>query len=65
MKYFQFITNNKNIYTYKTYKLHIIDNGFIFVYLLQNEMFSIYCVDIINNMLKKIKIYFFLYYSNF
>jgi len=59
MKYFRFITNNRNIYTYKPYKLHIIDNGFIFVYLLQNEMFSIYCVDIINNMLKKLRYIFF------
>ena len=60
MKYFQFITNNRNIYTYKPYKLHIIDNGCIFVNLLQNKMFSIYCVDIINNMLQKL-IYFFFY----
>ena len=58
MKYFQFITNNRNIYTYKPYKLHIIDNDFIFVYLLQNEMFSIYCIDITNNMLKKLRYIF-------
>ena len=35
MKCFRFIMNNRNIYTYKPYTLHIIDNGCIFVNLLQ------------------------------
>jgi hypothetical protein len=35
MKCFRFIMNNRNIYTYKPFTLHIIDNGCIFVNLLQ------------------------------